>query len=152
MRSILFFFIKSTFLLRICILNIARGVFNVKSLFSMVINILCSHAFWIKSYWSQKKILEIKSQNGRTLFSEIFYFVDFFRRTFYLPNLGLYFKNLFSKNFFGGDHIDNLYVIYSLPYSWTKLAETFWGNRWYPGTGSLRIDRNCKCKQSSPTN
>ena len=38
-------FIETTLFLCICIFNITRGVFNFKSLISMVINILCSHIF-----------------------------------------------------------------------------------------------------------
>ena len=108
MRSIFRSFPKRTFFLCICIFNIARGVFNVQSLPSIVINILCSHAFsTIQELFSgdfflykiilepEKKSQKIKSQNGWTLFPEIFLEL-FFPRTFWVPK----FRTLFPKTFF----------------------------------------------------
>ena len=96
-------FLKLTFLLCICILNIPTSVFNIKSLFPMVVSIICFHqphckrTFCLKSYWNQTKFQKIKSQNVWTLFPEIFLFqTTFFHRTFIVPE----FRTLFPKTFF----------------------------------------------------
>ena len=102
-------FIIRNFLLCICILNIGRSIFNINPIFSMVVNILCSHAFFtirgllFRGLFLYEIILEPeksprkqKSQNGRTLFPETFYFKDFFHRTFLVPK----FSTLFQKTCF----------------------------------------------------
>ena len=94
----------------LCILNIARGVFNIKSLFFHG----CKHplfqcifhfqrtffptTFCIKSYWNQKKSQKIKSQIGRTLFPEIFFQELFSTGFFQCQNLGLYFRKHFEES------------------------------------------------------
>ena len=66
--------------------------------FSMVINILCSHAFLKIILEPREKIKEIKFQNGRTFFPEILYLKDFFTGLFY-QSLEPNFWKLFSENF-----------------------------------------------------
>ena len=85
------FFIKRTFLLCICIMNILTGVFNIKSFFSIVVNILCFHAFFTVKWlffpgtFLYKTILEPEKSP----------------RKYSLKMVGLYFYRLFiSRTFF----------------------------------------------------
>ena len=94
MRTILFH--KKDFFLCICIFNIDRGVFNVKSQFFHVLKTLCSVCSFLGTFLYKiiqepvKKILENKV--SLTLF--------FICRTFQCQNLGLYFRKLFLRDLF----------------------------------------------------
>ena len=77
--------------------------------FSMIVNILCFYVFStirglfsIKSYWNLRKShKKIKSQNGSTLFPEIFYVRDFFPQDFFSAKKDFISeKKKFSKNVF----------------------------------------------------
>ena len=121
-------FLKSTFLLCICILNTVRGVFDIKSLFCMVVEILCSHAFsTIRGLFfgtflykiilePEKKSQKIKFENDRTLFLETFYIKDLFSIGLLAPK----FRTLFPKTF---------------------LREHFWWSIWSIWKKVLRIKR-----------
>ena len=84
-------YIKRSFLPYICILNIARGAFNINPLFFHCWkHPNCSHAFLtIKGLFPVTYLYEIilepekKSKNGRTLFPETFYFKNFFPQAFF---------------------------------------------------------------------
>jgi len=101
-------FVIKGFTVCICILNTVRGVFNIKSLFSVVVEILCSYAFStiIRLFFGtflykiilepEKKSQKVKFQNDRTLFLETFYIKDLFSKGLLAPK----FRTLFPKTFF----------------------------------------------------
>ena len=101
-------FIERTFLLFNWILNIARVVFNIKTHFPMVVNILCFYAFstirglfpetffCIKSCWNQKKRPRKLSLRKVGLYFHKLLFQGLFHRTFLMPTL----MTLFPKTFF----------------------------------------------------
>ena len=107
-------FVIKGFTVCICILNTVRGVFNIKSLFSVVVEILCSYAFStiIRLFFGtflykiilepEKKSQKVKFQNDRTLFLETFYIKDLFSTGLLAPKFRTLFPKLFLENFFGG--------------------------------------------------
>ena len=99
-------FVKKTFLLCICILNIARGVFNIKSplffnlhpLFTCIYHYKRTFFWGLLKKWNQKNVLGNKVSKCQDYISRDFLFLGLiFHRTFQLQNLGLNFRNCFWR-------------------------------------------------------
>ena len=103
MRSSLRHFIKRTFVLCIYILNIAKGVSNIKPLFLDG----CKHRFFYrghfckKSYWNQKKVLKNKVSKWKAgiYFHRLLISRTVFKRTFLYKKLVLFPKTFFQRTF-----------------------------------------------------
>ena len=124
LRSSLRRFHKRTFLLCICIVNIATGIFNIKPrffqdckhpLFSRIFHFKRTFfrgLFYIKSYWNQKKSLKItKVLNFQDFVSRDFFISrTYFLQDFLSAKYQDFFRKLFSKNIFGGYTFMRLYI------------------------------------------
>ena len=109
------FYKKGLFSQLLHITEYIEGCFLINCpFFSIVVNILCSHAFSIKLgnfSWDvlvqnrkpEKKSQKIESQSGRPLFPKTFYFKDFFPQDFFNAKIQDFIsENFIHRTFFGG--------------------------------------------------
>ena len=92
-------FIERTFLLCIFISNIPRVFIISSPLFHGCI-MYTTYFGPMHFHWKILFLYKMKSQNGRTLFPETFYFKDFFPQDFFVPKFRTLFRKLFFKEFF----------------------------------------------------
>ena len=137
MRLSLRSFHKKDFLFCINLLNIARGVFSIKALFSMVVNILCSYAFstsrgLFPGTFLYKIILEPEKKSEKNKASKWQDFISrdflclqglFSTGLFQCQNLGLHFrKKNFQRTFFGGYQGEHSIRPIIIAQSWNNLS------------------------------